>query len=670
MRSGHCDSPEPHQRRIVFGVSGALLILLALPVAVLTVPVWARWSAVRQVDAGAISEAQRRLRWSARFSFHDGQTELMQAACFRRLGQMSRWEAALESSRQKGANPRRWQQERILGLIRQGAHEVPENYWRNPLGADLRPHDAIEVCVRGHLARNEPGQAEQILAFWAAALPQDAHVAYLQGVYWFNQGDEARALTEFENAVTRQSGHELAHTAVARLFEKQDRLAEALTAYVRFAAGCPRSTTAVMGLARVLRKLTLMEEARAVAESLRSSPDRFSEFWGEMGAIELELGNYQQALHWLAQAPAADGQKKRELLGDAAMTFALLDEVEVADRLFEQVDADLATTSRVSELLTQLAVAPDRKEVADELERLSHAVAVAAGQPARIELERSGVVRREHAGSTAADLYALYCGACHGANGDGDGRAARHQFPRPRDLRTDGFRLVSTHNGNPTGEDLEKVIKRGMPGTSMRAFDLLSENQLQRLAQEVLQIRRAGVRDWYVALLQAEEEEIDEQDVQQVVDLRSLPGAIVPAPTIGPADPAAVARGRNVYLESGCRTCHGDDGTGTPEIAAFDQQGLPVWPRDLVRDPFKGGHEPESVCLRILAGMPGSPHPATKTLTDQQCVDLVHYCGSLSRQPKRTLTNHQRFLEATQRPLPAAIPEATADANSSAGGCP
>lgn len=657
MRSGHRDSSEPHKRRIVLGVSLALLIVMALPIVVVSVPVWARWMAVRQADVGAISEAQQWLRWSAWFAFSGGETERMRAACFRRLGQMTRWDAALATSREKGADPHRWEQERILGLIRMGAHEVPENYWKNPLGMGLRPYDAIEVCVRGHLARNEAGKAEQILAFWAAALPQDAHVAYLQGVYWFNQGDEAKALAEFERAVARQSRHELAHVAVARLLEKQDRLAEALPAYVRFASDCPHSDNAVAGLARVLRKLTRIDDARAVAGSLSSSSDPFSEFRAEMGAIELELGNSQASLRSLAQAPAADERKKRELQGDAAMAFALQEESAAANRLFEQADAEIATESRVSELLTQLAVAPGRKAVADELERLSDAAAGAAVQSTNIELERSSVARREIANLTGADLYALYCDTCHGANGDGDGRAARHQFPRPRNLRTEGFRLVSTDNGNPTIEDLEKVIKRGMPGTSMRAYDHLSENQLRLVAEEVLRLRRHGVRDRYVALLRAEEEEIDEQDVQQVVDLHSLPGEIMQVPAIGPADPSAVASGRDVYFDSGCRSCHGEDGTGASDVALFDPQGLPVLPRDLANDPFKGGHEPESIYLRILVGMPGSLHPATKVLTDRQCVDLVHYCGAFSRQPRRTLTNRQRYLEATQRPLPSVIPQ-------------
>ena len=670
MCADRFDSSESHERRIVLGIGAALLIVVVLFVAVAAFPVWARRMAARQVDRGAISEAQEWLRWSAWSVSGNTETELMRAACFRRLGQMARWEVALESMRAKGTNPRRLQQERMLGLIRMGVKEVPEEYWRDPGGAGLRPYDAIEVCVRGYLARNEAGKAEQVLAFWAATRPQDAHVAYLQGVYWLNQGDETRALTEFENAVARQSAHELAQTAVARLFEKQDRLSEALTAYVRFASDCPHSDIAVMGLARVLRELGHLEEARAVAESLDSSSDPLSEFPVEMGLIELESGSYQEALRWFGQAPAAYGRKKQQLQRDAATAFALQEEPAVANRLFEQADAEEATETRVSELLTQLAVAPDRNAAADELERLSAVAAETATQSTLIEFERSRLARRENANLTAAELYGLHCAACHGANGDGNGRAARHQFPRPRDLRTEDFRLVSTDTANPTVEDLKRVIKRGMPGTSMRAFDQLSENQLQLLAEEVLRIRREGVRDWYVALLRAEEEEIDEQDVEEVVDLRSLPGNLLRVPAIGPADPAAVARGRNVYLQTGCLPCHGDDGTGVSEVALFDQQGLPAWSRDLVNDPFKGGHEPESICLRILAGMPGSPHPSTEALTDEQYVDLVHYCDSLSREPKRTLTNHQRFLEATKRLLPSVIPEGTGDAKGTADGSP
>ena len=97
----------------------------------------------------------------------------------------------------------------------------------------------------------------------------------------------------------------------------------------------------------------------------------------------------------------------------------------------------------------------------------------------------------------------------------------------------------------------------------MRAFDRMSANQLQGLALEVLRLRREGLRDAYVALLQGEGEETDEQDVAEVVDLRTRPGDRVPLPAIGPANLSAIARGREVYVQCGCRSCHGEDGTGT-----------------------------------------------------------------------------------------------------------
>ncbi len=661
MRSDRSHSPEPHDRRIILGVGFAVLIFVALPVSLVAVPVWARWMAVRRMDAGALSEAQRWLHWSNRLAFGDAETELIRAACFRRFGRMDRWQTALESARRQGADPHRWQQEQALGLIRMGAQEAPEDLWKSPAAAGVRRYDAIDACLRGHLARKEPGKAERILEFWAAALPHDADIAYLQGVYWFNQNREVEALREFENAVARQPAHELAHTAVARLLEKQDRLAEALAAYQRFASACARSEIAVVGLAGVLRKMSHVEEARAVADLLGFSSDPGLEFCGEMGSIELDSGNYPQALRWFGQARAVYGLKKREFQQDAAMAFALQEETAVAHRLFEQAGAEESNELRGVDLLIQLAVDPGNAEAADELKRLSAVAAEFAAQSTGIQREVSRVARREEADLTAAELYDLYCTACHGANGDGKGRAARHQFPLPRDFRTESFRLVSTDNTNPTVEDLKRVIKDGMPGTSMREFDHLSEKQLEMLAEEVLRLRREGVREWYIALLEAEDEEIDEEDVQEVVELRSLPGDAVPVPAIGPADPAAVARGREVYLQKGCRPCHGDDGTGPPEVALFDEQGLPNPPRDLVSGPFKGGHEPESIFLRIVTGMPGSAHPATKALTGEEYVDVVHYCGSLSRQPKRTLSNYQRLLEATQRSLSSVIPVAATD---------
>jgi hypothetical protein len=82
----------------------------------------------------------------------------------------------------------------------------------------------------------------------------------------------------------------------------------------------------------------------------------------------------------------------------------------------------------------------------------------------------------------------------------------------------------------------------------------------------------------------------------------------------------------------------------------FDIAGRPDFPRDLVHDVFKGGNQPDAIYLRILLGMPGTPHPANVSMTTQQLIALTHYCHSLGVEPKRTLTNHQRAVEASRRP--------------------
>ncbi len=82
----------------------------------------------------------------------------------------------------------------------------------------------------------------------------------------------------------------------------------------------------------------------------------------------------------------------------------------------------------------------------------------------------------------------------------------------------------------------------------------------------------------------------------------------------------------------------------------FDVQGRPDFPRDLVRDVFKGGNTASDIYLRILLGMPGTPHPANVSMSQSQLIALAQYCQSLGREPKLVLTNHQRALQASHRP--------------------
>src|SRR5215203_4118367 len=80
-------------------------------------------------------------------------------------------------------------------------------------------------------------------------------------------------------------------------------------------------------------------------------------------------------------------------------------------------------------------------------------------------------------------IYTKYCSQCHGEKGDGEGYAASHLHPRPRNFMTGKFKIRTTPNGAlPTHQDLVNIIRRGMPYTSMPAWPNLSDQDVSNLA--------------------------------------------------------------------------------------------------------------------------------------------------------------------------------------------
>src|SRR6187549_791109 len=78
-------------------------------------------------------------------------------------------------------------------------------------------------------------------------------------------------------------------------------------------------------------------------------------------------------------------------------------------------------------------------------------VCVALSPIAVVRVDAQGDAHKE-AGKA---LYMRYCSQCHGEKGDGEGYAAPHLHPRPRNFTLGKYKVRTTPNGAlPTHQDL------------------------------------------------------------------------------------------------------------------------------------------------------------------------------------------------------------------------
>jgi mono/diheme cytochrome c family protein len=206
-------------------------------------------------------------------------------------------------------------------------------------------------------------------------------------------------------------------------------------------------------------------------------------------------------------------------------------------------------------------------------------------------------------------LYDKYCVQCHGEKGDGQGPAAIHLRPMPRDFTRGKFKVRTTPNGAlPTHQDLMHIIKRGMPYSSMPSWPQFSDQQLADLA-------------YYVQSFSADF--ANPELVPKPVELPSPPS---------PAKDAATT-GRKMYEDSGCLGCHGNqgrgDGTSAPTLK--DDWGHPIKPADLTaRWTWRGGGTRADLYRLLSTGLNGTPMPSyAEALTPEQRWQLVDYIVSL-----------------------------------------
>ena len=203
-------------------------------------------------------------------------------------------------------------------------------------------------------------------------------------------------------------------------------------------------------------------------------------------------------------------------------------------------------------------------------------------------------------------LFEAQCTICHGPAGNGEGREASRFFTRPADLRRGTFKIRSTPSGSlPTDQDVERTIRRGLPGSGMIAQDHLSDDEVRDIIA-------------YLKTLSARWAE-----------------ATQPAPiaVVRPANlDSLTAKGKDLFKKAGCPECHGESGRGDgPSAKTLTSGGRPTRPADLTRRPLKGGDQPEDIYRVLTVGIDGTPMPSYRdALEEEEIWSLAGHVASLA----------------------------------------
>lgn len=235
------------------------------------------------------------------------------------------------------------------------------------------------------------------------------------------------------------------------------------------------------------------------------------------------------------------------------------------------------------------------------------------------------------AGDRGPQLYQQHCAACHGADGRADTPVAALLLPRPNAFADGRFKLVSTGNGMPSEQDLVATLRRGMPGSTMMAYDWLPDTDLSALAQHV---RALAVRGRAEAILRTAAftgAPLTPAAATALAERELAAGPTVPVPAVAAPNDATLSVGQALYHRH-CAACHGDDGRGLPHAATMPTDGTWLWPRDFTAGYLRGDASHRALAFRILAGMPGAHMPPTP-LAEAEAAALLAYVQSLIPEP-------------------------------------
>jgi mono/diheme cytochrome c family protein len=247
-----------------------------------------------------------------------------------------------------------------------------------------------------------------------------------------------------------------------------------------------------------------------------------------------------------------------------------------------------------------------------------------------------GLVVSRHDLNAGKMLYTEYCMACHGAEGDGRGIAAKGMQVPPRDLTMGVYKFGTVLAGElPHDEDFYKALREGLHGTAMLPWDM-SDHQMYQVVQ-------------YIKTFAPEAWEGKDKELGNKI-------TIVERDPYGKAHRnAALERGKVVYHATAqCIACHrayvsfpelskiNEQEFGSAlDVAFYDpdmyfsrpqpsQYGFSTLPPDMTWHHVRSAQTVDEIYIRLLAGVGGTAMPSWEgTLSNEDIWAVSHYVHHL-----------------------------------------
>jgi len=216
------------------------------------------------------------------------------------------------------------------------------------------------------------------------------------------------------------------------------------------------------------------------------------------------------------------------------------------------------------------------------------------------------------------EIYDKRCTWCHGAEGDGAGAAKDMLNPPPRDFTSGNYKIKTSsfEDMTPNDDDIFRMIRDGMPGTSMPGWsDVLKEQDMWNLVAYV----------------------------KTFAGFDKPPATQVDFGTRISSSAESIEKGRKLYEDGDrCVECHGKSGKGSASKRLKGDAGERTWPRNLTKPwTYRGSDDPKDIFARISTGIAGTEMPSfadpksKKKLTIEERWHIANYAASLARNGKK-----------------------------------